>query len=248
MSSPIPVTGGKASGIFSWRNAQACLSLRLSVACPPPNSTISLISCSSFSMRCAHTRVWLSELSLAVPTTTGTCLALGTLHTHFRVSRSISTTTATCSSNFVDPSTWTSYSAVFRRRDSSISLTATSYLTTFSWTGRRLRLSSTGRLLVITPSSGSIVECMIRDGWRLHGDVFSLAFSQVRVGRRRSGLYLESFVISVSIILTLDSVWGFLGWGILPFVVLKMRTKISPTGPNVADFCDGFRFILNKYQ
>lgn len=62
MSSSILGTGRKASGISSWRNAQACLSLRLSVACPPPNSTISLISCSSFPTRCAHTHYWCSKM------------------------------------------------------------------------------------------------------------------------------------------------------------------------------------------
>ena len=68
-------------GVWYFLNAQVCLLLRLLVACPPQNSKISLVSCSSFSTRCAHTWARHSETLTAVPTTTGTCLSLGTLHT-----------------------------------------------------------------------------------------------------------------------------------------------------------------------
>ena len=116
---------------------------------------------------------------------TETCLFLGTFHTLFRTSRNTSTT-ATYSSNHVVE--YVSYSAAFRQKDSSISLTATSSLTTFSWTGRRLQLSLTGR--------------------HLHGDVSLAAFTQVRLGR--SGLYLGSFIFSIGIIRSLDNVWSIL--------------------------------------
>jgi len=43
MSSSIPDTGRKASDISSWRNAQVCLSVPLSMACPSPNSTRPLV-------------------------------------------------------------------------------------------------------------------------------------------------------------------------------------------------------------
>ena len=209
MSSLIPGTGRRVSGISSWMNAQVCLSLRLSVACPPSNSTISLINCSSFLTRCAHTRVWHSVLSLAVPTT-GTCLSLGTLHVHFRASGNTLTTTMTYSSNSVDPSMWTRHSAAFLT-EGQFYLTHGDLLPhNILMMGRRLQLSSTGRLLPITPSFGNIARCMIRDGWRLHGDVSLPTILQVCTGRRRSGLYLGSFVISIAIICILDNVWGIL--------------------------------------
>ena len=128
-------TGRRASNISSWKNAQACLSVALSMACPPSNLTRSLISCSSSSMRCPQIRARRSALSLAGPTTTGTCLIFGTLHTHCRVLRSID-----------------HYRKIFLE-----------FCGTFSWTGRGLQLSF--RLLnIITRGSGSIAGCMIRNG------------------------------------------------------------------------------------
>ena len=40
MSSSIPGTGGVRCLVFTWTNTQACVSLRLSTACPPLNLTL----------------------------------------------------------------------------------------------------------------------------------------------------------------------------------------------------------------